>query len=60
MLLTYFLCGFIFEPAIHSHNLRAKKMGKIMCVDYLTFMSSVLRMDGVENGERLWKHSPKS
>lgn len=28
MLLTYFLCGFVVEPAIHSHNLRAKKMGK--------------------------------
>ena len=26
MLLTYFLCGFIVEPAILSHNLRAKKM----------------------------------
>ena len=26
MLLTYFLfCGFIIEPAIHSHNLRVKK-----------------------------------
>lgn len=60
MLLTYFLCGFIFEPAIHSHNLCAQKSEKIICVDYQTFMSSVLRMDGVENGERLWKHSPKS
>ena len=28
MLLTFFLCGFIVEPAIHSHNLRAKKKGK--------------------------------
>ena len=28
MLLTYFLCGFIVEPAILSHNLRAKKMGE--------------------------------
>ena len=28
MLLTYFLCGFIVEPAIHSHNLCAKKMGE--------------------------------
>ena len=28
MLLTFFLCGFIIEPAIHSHNLRAKKKGK--------------------------------
>ena len=25
MLLTFLLCGFIVEPAIHSHNLRAKK-----------------------------------
>jgi hypothetical protein len=28
MFLTYFLCGFIIEPAIHSHNLRAKKKMK--------------------------------
>ena len=28
MLLTFYLCGFIIEPAIHSHNLRAKKAGK--------------------------------
>lgn len=27
MLLTFLLCGFIVEPAIHSHNLRAKKKG---------------------------------
>ena len=29
MLLTFFLCGFIVEPAIHSHNLRAKKKNEI-------------------------------
>ena len=28
MLLTYFLCGFVVGPAIHSHNLRAKKASK--------------------------------
>ncbi len=28
MLLTFLLSGFIVEPAIHSHNLRAKKAGK--------------------------------
>ena len=28
MLLTYFLCGLLVEPAIHSHNLRAKKKMK--------------------------------
>ena len=27
-LLSFFLCGFIIEPAIHSYNLRAKKKGK--------------------------------
>ena len=27
MLLTFLLCGFIVEPAIHSHNLRSKKKG---------------------------------
>ena len=26
MLLTYCLCGFVVEPAIHSCNLRAKSM----------------------------------
>ena len=61
MLLTYFLCGFVVEPAIHSHNLRAKKRWvKTMCVDYQVFMSSVPRVDGVENGERMWNYSPKS
>ena len=32
MLLTYFLCGFVVEPAIHSYNLRAKKkLENYMC-----------------------------
>ena len=31
MLLTFFLfCGFIIDPAIHSHNLRAKKKMKLL------------------------------
>ena len=30
MLLTFLLCGFIVEPAIHSHNLRAKKKVKMI------------------------------
>ena len=25
---TYFLCGFVVEHAIHSHNLRAKSMSE--------------------------------
>ena len=31
-----------------------------MCVDYQVFMSSMSRVDGVENGERMWNYSPKS
>ena len=32
MLLTFFLCGFIIEPANHSRNLRAKiKKKDVMC-----------------------------
>lgn len=30
-----------------------------MCVDYQAFMPSMSRVDGVENGERMWKHSSK-
>ena len=61
MLLTFFLfCGFIIEPAIHSHNLRAKKNMKMICVDYQVFMFCASKVDGVENEESMWKHSPKS
>ena len=60
MLLTYFLCGFIVEPAIHCHNLRAKSMRKIICLDYQMFILNMPEIYGVENGERMWKHSPKS
>ena len=60
MLLTYFLCGFIIEPAIHSHNLRAKKIRKMIWVDYQIFTFCVPKVDGVENEESMWKHSPKS
>ena len=29
IIVIYFLCGFIVEPAIHSHNRCAKKMKKM-------------------------------
>ena len=61
MLLTYFLfCGFIIEPAIHSHNLRAKKKMKMILVDCQVFMFCVPKVDGVENEESMWKYSPKN
>ena len=60
MLLTFFLCGFVVEPAIHSRNLCAKKKMKEMWVDYQVFMFCMPKIDGVENEESMWKHSPKS
>ena len=60
MLLTFFLCGFIIEPAIHSHNLCAKKKRE----NNMRWLSDVYvfvpKVDGVENEESMWKHSPKS
>ena len=61
MLLTFFLfCGFIIEPAIHSHNLRAKKKMDNDIGDYQVFMLYMPKVDGVENKEGRWKHSSKS
>ena len=60
MLLTFLLCGFIVEPAIHSHNLRAKKIRKIIWVDYQVFIFYVPKEFGGENEESVWKHSAKS
>ena len=52
---------FIVDPDIHSYNLRAKKNSvKVIHVDYLVFMFCVSKVDGVENEESLWKHSPKA
>ena len=59
MLLTFF-CGFVVEPAIHSHNLRAKKKMKMILVDCQVIMLCVPKVDGVENEESMWKYSPKN
>ena len=32
----------------------------MLCFDYQVIMSCVPRVDGVENEESMWKHSPKS
>ena len=62
MLLTFFLfCGFIIEPAIHSHNLCAKKKdGNDIYIDYQMIMLCTSKMEGVENEESMWKYSPKN
>ena len=37
-----------------------KRSVKMICVDYQIVMRFVLELDGVENEESMWKHSPKS
>ena len=32
----------------------------MICIDYQMFMFYVPKVDGVENEESMWKHSPKS
>ena len=32
----------------------------MICIDYQMFMFYVPKVDGVENEETMWKHSPKS
>ena len=36
-----------------------KRRVEMICVDYQTIMLCMPKVDGVENGERMWKHSPK-
>ena len=37
-----------------------KRRAKMICADYQVFMFCVPKVDGVENEESMWKHSPKS
>ena len=59
MLLTFFVDS-LSNPLFIVTICVPKRWVKTMCVDYQVFMSSVSRVDGVENGERMWKHSPKN
>ena len=58
MLLTFYVDS-LSNPLFIVTICVPKRRVKTMCVDYQVFMSSMSRVDGVENGERMWKHSPK-
>ena len=60
MLLTFFLCGFIVDPLFIVTICVPKRIVKMICVDYQIFTFYVPKVDGVENEESMWKHSPKS
>ena len=59
MLLTFYVDS-LSNPLFIVTICVPKRRVKTMCVDYQVFMSSVPRVDGVENGERMWNYSPKS
>ena len=37
-----------------------KRRAEMICVDYRIIMRCASKVDGVENEESLWKHSPKN
>ena len=59
MLLTFFVDS-LSNPLFIITICVPKRLVKTMCVDYQAFMSPMPRVDGVENGERMWNYSPKS
>ena len=60
MLLTFFLCGFIVDPLFIVTICVPKRIVKMICADYQVSTFYVPKVDGVENEESMWKHSPKS
>ena len=59
MLLTYFVDS-LSNPLFIVTICVPKRWVKTMYVDYQVFMYPMSRVDGVENGERMWNYSPKS
>ena len=59
MLLTFYVDS-LSNPLFIVTICVPKRRVKTMRIDYQVFMSSVPRVDGVENGERMWNYSPKS
>ena len=63
MLLTFLLSFFVdslSNPLFIVTICVPKRRAKMICVDYQMFTFRVPKVDGVENEESMWKHSPKS
>lgn len=58
MLLTFFVDSLSNPLFIVTICVPKRKIEKI-CVDYQIIMLCVPKVDGVENEESMWKHSPK-
>ena len=59
MLLTFFVDS-LSNPLFIVTICVPKKIRKIIWVDYQIFTFCVPKVDGVENEESMWKHSPKT
>ena len=59
MLLTYFVDS-LSNPLIIVTICVPKRREKKIWIDYQVFMFYMPKVDGVDNEESMWKHSPKS
>ena len=59
MLLTFFLDS-LSNPLIIVTICVPKRRMKMICIDCQVFMFCASKVDGVENEESMWKHSPKN
>lgn len=59
MLLTFFVDS-LSNPLFIVTICVPKRRVKTMYVDYQVFILNMPEIDGVENEESMWKHSPKS
>ena len=60
MLLTFFFMDSLSNPLFIVTICVPKRRWKMIWVDYQMFMFCASKVDGVENKESMWKHSPKS
>ena len=59
MLLTFFVDS-LSNPLFLVTICMPKRIVKMICADYQVSTFYVPKVDGVENEESMWKHSPKS
>ena len=60
MLLTFFFVDSLSNPLFIVTICVPKRRMKLIWVDYQMFMFCMPKIDGVENEESMWKHSPKN
>ena len=63
MLLTFLFSFFVDSlpnPLFIVTICVPKRREKMICADYQVIMLCVPKVDGVENEEIMWKHSPKN